>query len=1002
MKEKQSIKSGLIRYSLFICFVITEAFLQIGTYNIAMSQESQRKGHRPYELDWAGRFLDDHLPIVDFEDMTGWTVKASKGSAEISRSQEQMIWGRYTCKIAYTGDPAGASFILYPPEPLKISTQFTSVNMWVWFDFDRGKYNDLSMDSINKIIPRLSLLLQTIDGINFEIPFCRNLDWPGWYLLHIRLTSEQRKVFANGGILKGIKLSNCLYNVKKSVFLDNLSFYQEDLKPVKYDILPRPGVDLAPGQDLGVHTGAERLPFPTREETLLPENICKNYSTELVKEGEVYIFRYIGDDGILEYRYTPQTGDLSDITAQWKDGLSGIIRPMDGGGVQLKINDNVEGLINERFGTYISKQILTQKPSSAELIDCKISGKSLVAKWKVSRETQSTVVEYVFRLWQKSLVTDVHCAGGEIGEVSLGKVSNAINPQLIEVPYWVGRPTVLLMNSSVKPLFLTSFVDYYRTGSSQFYFINKIAEDGVTCGGGTRYLPKTNGKRNDCYERLFLTISPRFEETLPTIPNPPSRWRNEAARYLVCYYAVEDREADYLFWKKIARYGMNKVIMLDWETCWRDSSESFTFRTSAAPGKGGDENLKEYIRKIQELGFRYALYNNYVDLAPVNALWNEDMVARLPNGGWQQAWFRTYTAKPAKVVNLSRAITSIMQDKFNPTAGGPDVHTAVDPWSRVDYDERMPGAGTMLTQFYSYGQLLLDQQKIWNGPVYSECGNNYYYSGLTTGSGACDHGYDFDKKPWLVDFYIRKMQPISCHWSLGLSKRTDEGCDRFFARTIAFALPGGFLGGWRQEFDYLMIRGYYLIQQLQSSYCQALIKDIRYANENGELLDVSTAIVTGAYNRSQIRLEYDNGLVIWVNGHKVENWKTPEADLPPSGFYARKPDGSLEVFSAIKNGVRVDYVHSPAYDFVDGRGKWVETPYGASDRQLIILKNEDDSREIIPYGTGKIAVSLDKEPKTAIALDMERKEMGQAKCELKGGLYHIQPVPNAVSYLLKF
>jgi len=858
------------------------------------------------------------------------------------------------------------------------------------------------MDSINKIIPRLSLLLQTIDGINFEIPFCRNLDWPGWYLLHIRLTSEQRKVFANGGILKGIKLSNCLYNVKKSVFLDNLSFYQEDLKPVKYDILPRPGVDLAPGQDLGVHTGAERLPFPTREETLLPENICKNYSTELVKEGEVYIFRYIGDDGILEYRYTPQTGDLSDITAQWKDGLSGIIRPMDGGGVQLKINDNVEGLINERFGTYISKQILTQKPSSAELIDCKISGKSLVAKWKVSRETQSTVVEYVFRLWQKSLVTDVHCAGGEIGEVSLGKVSNAINPQLIEVPYWVGRPTVLLMNSSVKPLFLTSFVDYYRTGSSQFYFINKIAEDGVTCGGGTRYLPKTNGKRNDCYERLFLTISPRFEETLPTIPNPPSRWRNEAARYLVCYYAVEDREADYLFWKKIARYGMNKVIMLDWETCWRDSSESFTFRTSAAPGKGGDENLKEYIRKIQELGFRYALYNNYVDLAPVNALWNEDMVARLPNGGWQQAWFRTYTAKPAKVVNLSRAITSIMQDKFNPTAGGPDVHTAVDPWSRVDYDERMPGAGTMLTQFYSYGQLLLDQQKIWNGPVYSECGNNYYYSGLTTGSGACDHGYDFDKKPWLVDFYIRKMQPISCHWSLGLSKRTDEGCDRFFARTIAFALPGGFLGGWRQEFDYLMIRGYYLIQQLQSSYCQALIKDIRYANENGELLDVSTAIVTGAYNRSQIRLEYDNGLVIWVNGHKVENWKTPEADLPPSGFYARKPDGSLEVFSAIKNGVRVDYVHSPAYDFVDGRGKWVETPYGASDRQLIILKNEDDSREIIPYGTGKIAVSLDKEPKTAIALDMERKEMGQAKCELKGGLYHIQPVPNAVSYLLKF
>jgi hypothetical protein len=329
------------------------------------------------------------------------------------------------------------------------------------------------------------------------------------------------------------------------------------------------------------------------------------------------------------------------------------------------------------------------------------------------------------------------------------------------------------------------------------------------------------------------------------------------------------------------------------------------------------------------------------------------------------------------------------------------VHTAVDPWSRVDYDERMPGAGTMLTQYYSYGQLLLEQQDIWHGPVYSECGNNYYYSGLTTGSGACDHAYDFEKKPWLVDFYLRKMQPLSCHWSLGYGKRTVEDCDRFFAKTIAFAQPGGFLGGWRQEFDHLMIRGYYLLQQLQSSYGQAFIKDIRYANEKGELLDVSTAIATGAYNRSQIRLEYDNGLMIWVNGHKGENWKTPKATLPPSGFYAQKPDGSLEVFSAMKNGVRADYVHSPDYEYMDGRGKWFETSTGATDGQLIILKNNDGSREVIPYGTEKIAVALDKNPETAFALDMDRREIGRAKGEFRGGLYHLQAVPGAVSYLLK-
>jgi len=960
-----------------------------------VSQEIE--GTRPYELDWAGRFTDDHEPLVDFEEMEGWTVEVSGGAAVICRSEQQKIWGIYTAKIKYKGDTANASFVVSPPVPVRIPDPFTAVNMWVWNDYWKWE------DDRDQPIAKMSILLETNKGDSYEIPFCRELDWPGWYILHIRLNAKQREAFAEGGVLKGFRISNCLRAIEDSIFFDNLSFFVEDYStPLEYDVLPRPGIDLVHGQDLGVHTGQERLPFPTRDETILPENVCKNFRTELVQAGDKYIFRYSGEDGVLEYRYKPQRGDLGDVEAQWMKGYSGIIRPMDKGGVELKTDDNVEGMIQERFGGYIAKEKHTAWPSGAELIECKISGETLHAKWKISRESQSAVVEYVFRLWQKSLVTDIHCLGGEVGRVSFGRVENAKNPRVIKVPFLVGRPGILQMGTARKPLFMSSVVDHYRTGSSRLYFENKVRKDGVYSGGGTYYIPKTNGKRNDCHERLFLTISPRFEEVLPEIPNPVSRWRDVAARYLVCYYAVKDRDADYLYWKKNARYGMNKVIMLDWETCWRDGAESFTFRTAAAPGKGGDGNLKEYISKVQDLGLRYALYNNYVDFAPVNALWDEDMLIRMPTGGWQQAWFRTYCPKPAKVVKLSREISSINQDKFNPTAAGPDVHTAVSPWSRVDFDERMPGAGTMLTQYYSYGQLLYEQQEIWNGPVYSECDNNYYYAGLTTGSGACEHGYNFDKEPWLVDFYIRKMQPISCHWALGLGERTDGGCDRFFTKTIAFAQPGGFLGGWRHEFDHYMISGYYMIQQLQSSYCQALIKDISYADKKGKLLDVSTAIATGSLDRSQIRLEYDNGLVVWVNGHNENNWKTPEAILPPSGYYAHNQDGSLVVFSALNNGHRVDYVHSPAYDYIDGRGEWLETPWGASDGQLIILKNEDKSLELIPYGTEKFAVSTLTEPAEITALDMDRNKVAKTKGEFRDGLFFIKTVQGAVSYILEY
>ena len=130
------------------------------------------------------------------------------------------------------------------------------------------------------------------------------------------------------------------------------------------------------------------------------------------------------------------------------------------------------------------------------------------------------------------------------------------------------------------------------------------------------------------FERLFLTVSPRFEETLPNIPNPKSPWMHVAGERLWRAHGASDREHDYDFWKKVARYGMTKVVITDHETGWRDGGESFTFRTRAAPGKGGDAGQAEYARKIRALGFRYGIYNNYTDFAPVNEHWDEDHVTR--------------------------------------------------------------------------------------------------------------------------------------------------------------------------------------------------------------------------------------------------------------------------------------------------------------------------------------------------------------------------------------
>ena len=105
-----------------------------------------------------------------------------------------------------------------------------------------------------------------------------------------------------------------------------------------------------------------------------------------------------------------------------------------------------------------------------------------------------------------------------------------------------------------------ALVDHYRSNASALWAVNGVADDGVAYNGGSRYLPKTDGRRNDCFERLFLTVSPRFEEVLPNIPNPKSPWMHVAGERLWSAHGASNREHDYALWKKVARYGMTKMV----------------------------------------------------------------------------------------------------------------------------------------------------------------------------------------------------------------------------------------------------------------------------------------------------------------------------------------------------------------------------------------------------------------------------------------------------------
>jgi len=963
-------------------------------------------GQRPYEMVWANRTEDDHPALVDFEAVDGWQVDASDSIATLEASQEQLLWGDHVAKLTYRADGGSPRVTVRPPAPIECPGPFDAVNFWVY-----GNNWAFAPDSST---PPVSITVVFRGGAG-EVPvLLGGVGWMEWWVMHTRLRPDQVQTLGDHPALLRIEFGGGTNRQDRVLFLDNLSVYTEQLAPLTFE--PRPARNLTPfpGQTTGTNTGPGKLPFPTREETILPELLTPGKST-VEKVGAGYEFRFASEAPPLTYRYEPKSGTLSDVTLSCGDAA---LTPMAGGGVLFS-------------GPAEGQEVA---PDRAELLACEDQGGVVRARWRLHQGERQAEVEYAFRLWGRSLVVDVICLGGDIGRVAWGRATGVegLNPRLVTLPYLTyggSRPAVLVLGAPDRPLFLTGFPDWYRSNASELFATNEVNQDGAAFNGGCIYRPRTDGRRNDCFERLFLTVSPQFEEILPTIANPKSPWMAAAGERVWIAYGASSRAADLATWTRAQRYGMTGILITDHETGWRDGGESFTLRTRAAPGKGGDEGQAAYARDIQALGFRYGIYNNYTDFSPVNEFWSEDWVARQPDGELRRAWPRCYNLKPSRAVEIESRLAPIIQDKFHLSTAYCDVHTAVQPWVYCDYDARVPGAGTFAATYYAYGEIMLHQKATWNGPVYSEGNSHWTYCGLTDGNYAQDQGGKLATSPWLVDFDLRKMHPLGCNFgmgspemfygygqSLGRTQAEREArLDRFLAATVAFGHTGFFARDAGQAGE---ARAYFMLQQLHKHYAEETAERIEYADAAGNLVDTSAAVASDAFRRSQVRTTYSNGLVTLANGNTEADWACtiPEAvakhaglrgdslTLPPNGYGGYWAEGDtvrVAVLSAVVNGRRVDYADTPAYVFIDGRREFTRLAKAAADGPVAALQRPDGKVEAIPFeGCRQFAVSLDGREAEAVALDFDRKELGLAKTTLCRGLVSVEPVEGAVSYLL--
>lgn len=914
-------------------------------------------GDPPYEM--AGR-PEPRAPLYDPGDVAGWIVEGHDAEGWLYQTREQRVFQDTAAKLVYQARGANPWLLLRPAAPIPLPEQWDSIDLWTYGN-NWGWAPDPAKPPLD-----IAALIEGADGTMHSIALGRT-DYVYWFLMHGRRHEE----IAAPARFVGLRLGNARNTEPLTAYLGHCSVYQEALEPLTFEPWP------------------ETLPFPTTPDTILPASSAPGSTNSASREGDATRFDYTGPDSALAYRYVPSTGTLADIEIL-RDGRA--IRPCEGGGVTLATPQGVRP---------------PDDPSiTRTLVRQELAGDTLIAVWSLTSGEVSTQLTYRIRVHGKSLVVAMEANAPVVERVALGRTTGLSRAKLVKIPYLTyggNDPRVLVADG----LFLFEQFDWFVSNAARLTGAVEQGEGWARHNGDALYIPRTDGQRNLLRERLVITASPEFAEVLPTIPNPASPMREMMGDRLWRVESGFEREPLVASAKHWRARGCDRVAIRYHEECWRDGGESFTFRSVSGPARGGDPPLRDLVKRVRDLGWLVGLYTNYTDFAPVNSYWDPDHVTRTPGGDWLPAWMRCYAPKPMWSVEMQAKLAPEIDRKFDPDHSYCDVHTAVTPFERVDFDARVPGAGTFRQTFLCFGRLLYNEKIAYGGPVYSEGNNHWWYAGLTDGNYAQLISSAPPQEPLLVDFDLLKMHPLEMDAGMGAPgmffRSAPADIDQFIGTTLAYGHIGYF--DWGQGAGTLKL--YYMHQPLQRHYVMEPVSRIEY-DVAGQLLPTSEALASETPRRNRVHVAYGNGTEVWVNG-EAETWDTGAEGVPPLpawGYLLRWPGARFGGGSVLlpRTGEATDgplqRVDASLGDegpyYLDSRGPYMRVA-GLGCEGAGALKREGDAWWLVPaesfqdFAFDAALLGVDPTTLSAVGVDDDGNRVGVPELRLSRGMLHVLP-----------
>ncbi len=349
---------------------------------------------------------------------------------------------------------------------------------------------------------------------------------------------------------------------------------------------------------------------------ITPSNLLA-FRNAVAHEGDTYRFSYDAADCQVVYSYQPKTGTLDDLTVRVDDGRP--FQPAVGGCATFALGTGPNAKEVPASGG---------KLASAALVD---DGKAFEVKWDYDAGGTPVRIVWRFEIVGKALVIGATCNTPVVSAFSLGNIGQVPLRRMVYIPYlpadWSRGAVSFLPAEGV---FATRYLDWTVSHSS-------------ACPQGiSRYDLKTDGTRNTMVEKGYVAVSPSIAEVLPNAPFAPSPFLKVLAPCPMLdiwghHNGTYQGDAENL--RALRDNGVDHLVIIQhvWQRYGYDTK--LPDHMPANPQFGGDEGMIAFGKAANELGFRWSLHENYIDLYPDAPMYDAAARVLLSDGSPSKAWF---------------------------------------------------------------------------------------------------------------------------------------------------------------------------------------------------------------------------------------------------------------------------------------------------------------------------------------------------------------------------